>query len=76
MDGGVGPGGDHAGLDLGAGGDAARDDAGGRPSETRFGGTTPRAGSLASIDAATGTVLPIAALPICPAETRLWPDGP
>ena len=41
-----------------------------------FGGTTPRAGSLASIDAATGIVLPIAALPICPAETRLWPDGP
>jgi len=41
-----------------------------------FGGATPRSGSLASIDTAAGTVLPIAALPVCPAEARLWPDTP
>lgn len=38
-----------------------------------FGGATPRSGSLASIDVATGAVLPIAPLPICPADVRLWP---
>ena len=39
-----------------------------------FGGTTPRAGSLASIDVATGAVLSIAPLPVCPADVHLWPD--
>jgi hypothetical protein len=38
-----------------------------------FGGTTPRSGSLASIDVSTGAVLPIAPLPICPTDVFVWP---